>query len=44
MKQIDTDKIKAMVNDRIAYNLYERNRTMKKMKLKKPYLVLLYVF
>ena len=35
MKQIDTDKIKAMVNDRIAYNLYERNRTMKKMKLKK---------
>ena len=35
MKQIDTDKIKAMVNDRIAYNLYERNRTMKKLKLKK---------
>lgn len=35
MKQIDTDKIKAMVNNRIAYNLYERNRTMKKMKLKK---------
>lgn len=35
MKQIDTDKIKAMVNDRIAYNLYERDRTMKKMKLKK---------
>ena len=35
MKQIDTDKIKAMVNDRIAYNLYERNRTMKKMKLNK---------
>ena len=35
MKQIDTDKIKAMVNDRIAYNLYDRNRTMKKMKLKK---------
>lgn len=35
MKQIDTDKIKAMVNDCIAYNLYERNRTMKKMKLKK---------
>ena len=35
MKQIDTDKIKAMVNDRITYNLYERNRTMKKMKLKK---------
>ena len=24
-----------MVNDRIAYDLYERNRTMKKIKLKK---------
>lgn len=35
MKQIDTDKIKAMANDRIAYTLYERNRNMKKMKLKK---------
>lgn len=35
MKQIDTDKIKTMVNDRIAYDLYERNRTMKKIKLKK---------
>lgn len=35
MKQIDTNKIKTMVNDRIAYDLYERNRTMKKIKLKK---------
>jgi len=35
MNQIDTNKIKAMANDRIAYTLYERNRIMKQKKLKK---------
>ena len=35
MQQIDTNKIKAMANDKIAYTLYERNKIMKKDKLKK---------
>lgn len=35
MQQIDTNKIKTMTSDRIAYTLYERNRTMKKKKVKK---------
>ncbi|WP_285946679.1 hypothetical protein [Thomasclavelia cocleata] len=35
MQQIDTNKIKAMANDKIAYTLYERNKIMKKNKLKK---------
>ena len=35
MQQIDTNKIKTMTSDRIAYTLYERNRIMKKKKLKK---------
>lgn len=35
MKQIDTDRIKVMANDKIAYTLYERNRIMKKKKFKK---------
>lgn len=35
MQQIDTNKIKTMTSDRIAYTLYERNKIMKKKKLKK---------
>ena len=35
MLQIDTDKIKMMTGNKIAYTLYERNRIMKKKKLKK---------
>ena len=37
MQQIDTNKIKTMTSDRIAYTLYERNRIMKKKKLKKEH-------
>ena len=35
MLQIDTDKIKMMTGNRIAYTLYERRLNMKKKKLKK---------
>lgn len=35
MLQIDTDKIKMMTGNKIAYNLYERRLNMKKKKLKK---------
>ena len=35
MQQIDTNKIKAMANDKIAYTLYERNKIMRKNRLKK---------
>lgn len=35
MPQIDTDKIKMMTGNKIAYTLYERRLNMKKKKLKK---------
>lgn len=35
MLQIDTDKIKMMTGNKIAYTLYERRLNMKKKKLKK---------
>lgn len=35
MPQIDTDKIKIMTGNKIAYTLYERRLNMKKKKLKK---------
>ena len=35
MLQIDTDKIKMMTGNKIAYTLYERRLNMKKKKIKK---------
>lgn len=35
MLEIDTNKIKMMTSNKIAYTLYERRLKMKKKKLKK---------